>query len=103
MKKLIVTSTALVYLLIFGMVQACAGAARDYISIVGSSTVYPFATVVAENFGKKIASEPRRLNPQDQAADISFLVPVLVWSPRILPILLLGLQKVSWKKTLEMV
>lgn len=53
MKKLIVTSTALVYLLIFGMVQACAGAARDYISIVGSSTVYPFATVVAENFGKK--------------------------------------------------
>ena len=27
-------------------------ATRDYISIVGSSTVYPFATVVAENFGK---------------------------------------------------
>ena len=29
-----------------------AQAARDYISIVGSSTVYPFATVVAETFGK---------------------------------------------------
>lgn len=27
-------------------------AARDYIAIVGSSTVYPFATVVAEQFGK---------------------------------------------------
>ena len=27
-------------------------AARDYINIVGSSTVYPFATVVAEQFGK---------------------------------------------------
>ena len=27
-------------------------ASRDYISIVGSSTVYPFATVVAETFGK---------------------------------------------------
>jgi len=27
-------------------------ATRDYISIVGSSTVYPFATVVAEQFGK---------------------------------------------------
>jgi len=27
-------------------------AARDYISIVGSSTVYPFATVVAEQYGK---------------------------------------------------
>ncbi len=29
-----------------------AQAARDYISIVGSSTVYPFATTVAEQFGK---------------------------------------------------
>ncbi len=30
-----------------------AGAAsRDYVSIVGSSTVYPFATVVAERFGR---------------------------------------------------
>lgn len=27
--------------------------ARDYIEIVGSSTVYPFSTVVAETFGKK--------------------------------------------------
>jgi phosphate transport system substrate-binding protein len=34
---------------------AIAGAAqaRDQIRIVGSSTVYPFTTVVAENFGKK--------------------------------------------------
>lgn len=31
---------------------ANADSARDYISIVGSSTVYPFATVVAEQFGK---------------------------------------------------
>ena len=31
---------------------APAMAARDYMSIVGSSTVYPFATVVAEQFGK---------------------------------------------------
>ena len=34
----------------FGAAQAASG--RDYISIVGSSTVYPFATVVAEQFGK---------------------------------------------------
>ena len=34
----------------FGMANAASG--RDYISIVGSSTVYPFATVVAEQFGK---------------------------------------------------
>jgi phosphate transport system substrate-binding protein len=32
---------------------AHAQAARDYISVVGSSTVYPFATVVAENFGRR--------------------------------------------------
>ena len=40
-----------------GLAAAAIGAAhaqssRDYISIVGSSTVYPFATVVAEQFGK---------------------------------------------------
>ena len=37
-------------------IGACASAfaqgTRDYVSIVGSSTVYPFATVVAENFGR---------------------------------------------------
>jgi len=33
-------------------VQAGAQSARDQISIVGSSTVYPFATVVAEQFGR---------------------------------------------------
>ncbi len=32
--------------------SAAVAAGRDYISIVGSSTVYPFATVVAEQFGK---------------------------------------------------
>jgi phosphate transport system substrate-binding protein len=38
--------------LMFGVNTANAGSARDHISIVGSSTVYPFATVVAEQFGK---------------------------------------------------
>lgn len=35
-----------------GSVTAVAQSARDYVSVVGSSTVYPFATVVAEQFGK---------------------------------------------------
>ena len=48
MKKLILT--LLVLLISTGTVFA---AGRDYISIVGSSTVYPFVTVVAENFGKQ--------------------------------------------------
>lgn len=39
--------------LVFGLsLMAQAQSSRDYISIVGSSTVYPFATVVAEQFGK---------------------------------------------------
>lgn len=53
MKKLSVILITLVCPLIFVIAQAGADIARDYISIVGSSTVYPFATVVAENFGKK--------------------------------------------------
>ncbi|MFN2368102.1 MAG: PstS family phosphate ABC transporter substrate-binding protein [Desulfurivibrionaceae bacterium] len=45
---------ALTTLAAFWAATMCAGhaAARDYISIVGSLTVYPFATVVAEQFGK---------------------------------------------------
>jgi phosphate transport system substrate-binding protein len=36
---------------------------RDYISIVGSSTVYPFATVVAEQFGKTTSFKTPKSNP----------------------------------------
>ena len=40
-------------LVALGLITAAIHAhARDHIMIVGSSTVYPFATVVAENFGK---------------------------------------------------
>ncbi len=39
-------------LVVFSSGRAGAGSSRDYISVVGSSTVYPFATVVAEQFGK---------------------------------------------------
>jgi phosphate transport system substrate-binding protein len=50
MKKAIVVS------IVAALVAAAAGGVhaqqRDSISIVGSSTVYPFATVVAERFGK---------------------------------------------------
>lgn len=37
---------------LLGLGLSTAHAARDHIAIVGSSTVYPFATVVAEHFGK---------------------------------------------------
>ena len=49
-KAIVVLVTTFFLATSFGM--AGAGSARDYISIVGSSTVYPFATVVAEQFGK---------------------------------------------------
>ena len=51
MKKAIVVLVITLFVAAsFGV--AGAGSARDYISVVGSSTVYPFATVVAEQFGK---------------------------------------------------
>jgi len=47
-------STLLGIGIIAGLVPGIVSAqsSRDYISIVGSSTVYPFATVVAEQFGR---------------------------------------------------
>ena len=42
---------------------------RDYISIVGSSTVYPFATVVAERFGKSTSFKtPKRRIKKSEVA-----------------------------------
>lgn len=49
MKKL--SSAALIAAAVLTL-STTANAARDNISIVGSSTVYPFATTVAEKFGK---------------------------------------------------
>ena len=49
MKRLLLLSTVAIALAI-----APAYAARDQIRVVGSSTVYPFTTTVAEQFGKKI-------------------------------------------------
>jgi phosphate transport system substrate-binding protein len=49
MKKLVLTA-AICCSLVALQAQA---AGRGTINIVGSSTVYPFATVVAEKFGKK--------------------------------------------------
>lgn len=48
MKKLILATVVSV-----GMIANLQAAGRDTIGVVGSSTVYPFATVVAEKFGKK--------------------------------------------------
>ena len=49
-KKAAIIVLALTFIASAAVVSA--QSARDYISIVGSSTVYPFSTVVAEQFGK---------------------------------------------------
>ena len=48
MNKILISTT--LGLALLGNAQA---AGRDTINVVGSSTVYPFATVVAEKFGKR--------------------------------------------------
>ena len=45
MKKLLIAATAV-------MLSAGVAQARDYVSIAGSSTVLPFATIIAEELGK---------------------------------------------------
>ncbi len=47
--KLVVTATAV------AVSFSAQALARDYITVVGSSTVFPFATTVAENFGRSSA------------------------------------------------
>lgn len=49
MRKMIVMASVILPVVATSMYAAVQ---RDYISIVGSSTVFPFATVVAERFGK---------------------------------------------------
>ena len=51
--------TIFMFILMLSSSYSIAGS-RDYVSVVGSSTVYPFATVVAERFGKNTG----RLTPK---------------------------------------
>ena len=53
MMKTRTTALALVTAALLTAGPSAYAAGRDQIAIVGSSTVYPFATVVAEKFGKK--------------------------------------------------
>ncbi len=52
MQRKSVLTAAVVALAVAGLATAASAQSRDYIQIVGSSTVYPFTTVVAEQFGK---------------------------------------------------
>jgi len=52
MNKLLLSTLALTFTA-SSLSSMATAASRDVISVVGSSTVYPFSTVVAERFGKK--------------------------------------------------
>ncbi len=52
LKKALLCTAAMTLIWAGVSTPVMADAARDYVSIVGSSTVYPFSTVVAEQFGK---------------------------------------------------
>lgn len=52
MKKPFIKSLVLTFAVVAAAANTSNASARDSISIVGSSTVYPFSTVVAERFGK---------------------------------------------------
>lgn len=53
MKKADLVTTAIAVAMLFVPFAATSTHAREYVSIVGSSTVYPFTTVVAERVGRK--------------------------------------------------
>ncbi len=80
-KTIVVLVTVLFMVASFGL----ANAARDYINIVGSSTVYPFATVVASSLVNPPLIRRRKLNLPVPAAVLSFFVPVWASSIRISP------------------
>ncbi len=64
--------------------QASGQAARDYVSIVGSSTVYPFATVVAEQFGRTSAYKTPKIESTGSGGGIKlFCAGVGVQHPDI--------------------
>lgn len=52
MQRKRVLTAAVVALAVAALATVASAQSRDYIQIVGSSTVYPFTTVVAEQFGK---------------------------------------------------
>ena len=47
--------------------------ARDYVSIVGSSTVYPFAAVVAEQFGKSTRFQTPKIESTGSGGGLKLL------------------------------
>jgi phosphate transport system substrate-binding protein len=80
LKKALVLTAAIAMVMVGMSGNATAASGRDYISIVGSSTVYPFATVVAEQLVKPPVSKPPRSSPPDPAAATSCSAPALASS-----------------------
>ncbi|MCH9699282.1 MAG: PstS family phosphate ABC transporter substrate-binding protein [Gammaproteobacteria bacterium] len=79
MKKLIISISLM---LSFSTTGIAAG--RDTISIVGSSTVYPFATVVAERFGKSTSFKTPKIESTGSGGGVKlFCAGIGIDSPDI--------------------
>ena len=61
MKTALLAGAAAVALV--GALDATAAFARDNVQVAGSSTVLPYASIVAEAFGENFDFRPRSLNP----------------------------------------
>ena len=76
MKKLFLFAVSLAFVFAGFANPAAAGASRDYISIVGSSTVYPFATVVAEQFGKTSRFKTPKIESTGSGGGLKNALPI---------------------------
>lgn len=71
--------------LMFAASLSYPASARDYIDIVGSSTVYPFATVVAEQFGRTTPFKTPKIESTGSGGASNYSVPGSVYSTRTSP------------------
>ena len=74
MKMKITSIVASVVLLASSSLNAASN--RDYIEIVGSSTVYPFAIAVAERFGKRSKFKTPKIESADTSAHCLLYVTI---------------------------
>ena len=81
MKKALLTGAALLATL----AGSNAYAERDYISIVGSSTVYPFSTVVAERFGKSSSFPTPKVESTGSGGGMKLFCSGVVKQPQTSP------------------
>jgi phosphate transport system substrate-binding protein len=90
MKKFGVTLAAASLMIASAATTSLAAGGRDYVSIVGSSTVYPFCTAVAEQFGKATKFKTPVVESTGTGGGMKFFAQESGLKPRISPTPLAG-------------